>query len=79
MRESIWAHGGESSAVRQAFWDLSDHDQDCVIEFLKTLQVLPEGSRSMIVDENGKAKTWPPKPKGPPKGKGPFRQRKTAK
>jgi hypothetical protein len=34
--------------------------QDSIIEFLKTLQVLPPGTRFLIVDENGKKKKWPP-------------------
>jgi hypothetical protein len=31
-----------------------------VIEFLKTLQVLPPGTKDRIVDENYRARTWPP-------------------
>lgn len=30
------------------------------IEFLKSLQVLPSGSRSLVVDEHGHPKPWPP-------------------
>ena len=30
-----------------------------LIEFLKSLQVLPAGSRSLVVDENGNPKPWP--------------------
>ena len=29
---------------------------------LKTLQVLPPGTHSLVVDESGKPKTWPPRP-----------------
>lgn len=60
MREAIGAHGGEAGEVREAFRNLSDHEQDCVIEFLKTLQVLPAGTTATVVDENGRSKRWPP-------------------
>jgi len=60
LREAILAHAGEALATRQAFQALSDYDQDSVIEFLKTLQVLPKGERHLIVDENGRPKRWPP-------------------
>ncbi len=42
FRESILAHAGEAQAATDAFLALSEHDQGCIIEFLKTLQVLPE-------------------------------------
>jgi hypothetical protein len=39
---------------------LSQYEQDSVIEFLNTLQVLPPGTRALIVDEHGHKKHWPP-------------------
>jgi hypothetical protein len=30
-----------------------------LIEFLKSLQVLPLGSKSLVVDEHGNPKHWP--------------------
>lgn len=60
MREAVLAHGGEAAAVREAFLSLSPYDQDSIIEFLKTLQVLPAGTKHLIVDENFKHKKWPP-------------------
>jgi hypothetical protein len=60
MRAAILAHGGEAGATRQAFQALSDYDRDCIVEFLKTLQVLPPGTRYLICDENYHAKRWPP-------------------
>jgi len=60
MREAILAHGGEARLVRAAFQALNQYEQDCMIEFLKTLQVLPPGTRHLIVDEKGKEKKWPP-------------------
>ncbi len=41
MREAILAHSGEALLSRQNFEALSGYDRDCVIEFLKTLQILP--------------------------------------
>lgn len=61
LREAILAHSGEALASRQAFEGLSSYEQGAVIEFLKSLQVLPPGSTALIVDENGKPKQWPPK------------------
>ena len=37
---------------------LSDYERDSIIEFLKTLQVLPEGTKHLVVDETGKKKKW---------------------
>lgn len=41
LREATLAHAGEALASRQAFDALSDDEQDRIIEFLKSLQVLP--------------------------------------
>ena len=60
LREAVQAHGGEAAAQRQHFRDLSVDDRNAVIEFLKTLQVLPPGTKSLIVDENGHRRKWPP-------------------
>lgn len=40
MRQAILAHSGEALASRQAFDQLSNREQDQIIEFLKTLQVV---------------------------------------
>lgn len=61
MREAVEAHGGEAANVRETWRKLPAGDRDAVIEFLKTLQVLPPGVASRIVDENYKPKQWPPK------------------
>lgn len=60
MRESVYAHLGAAQSSRDAFIALSQEDQACVIEFLKTLQVLPPGAKSRVVDEKGNARQWPP-------------------
>src|SRR5882762_6518574 len=43
---------------RDAFEALSPYEKDYIIEFLKTLQVLPPGTKSLAVDENAKSRTW---------------------
>jgi hypothetical protein len=59
MREAIVAHSGEALQPRETFQRLPSYDQDCVIEFLKTLRILPPGTRSLVVNENAQPKAWP--------------------
>jgi hypothetical protein len=47
---------------RKAFQESNAYDQDSLIEFLKTLQVLPPGTQDLVVDENYRPKQWPPAP-----------------
>jgi hypothetical protein len=58
IREAVLAHGGEAAAVRDAFKTLSDGDRNAVIEFLKSLQVLPPNTASLVVDERGRPRAW---------------------
>jgi hypothetical protein len=51
MREAILAHSGEALAARQNFEALSVHDRDCVIEYLKSFQILPPGARNLVVKD----------------------------
>jgi cytochrome c peroxidase len=60
IRQAVLAHSGEAQSVRLRYEGLSSYEQDCVIEFLKTLQVLPPDTRSLVVDEQGRPKRWPP-------------------
>jgi len=60
LRQSVLAHSGEAKASRLAFQAAPAEDQDALVEFLKTLQVLPPGTRARIVDENFLARAWPP-------------------
>ncbi len=53
LREAVLAHGGEALASRTAFQDLPAFERDALIEFLKSLQLLPPGTQSLVVDENG--------------------------
>jgi CxxC motif-containing protein (DUF1111 family) len=64
-REAVEAHNGEALAQRQAFDALPSVQQDALIEFLRSLRVLPPGSKSLIVDDHGNPKNWPPSG-GPP-------------
>ncbi|PYV16552.1 MAG: hypothetical protein DMG07_07595 [Acidobacteria bacterium] len=59
MREAILAHAGEALDEKNSFMGLSPGDQDCVVEFLKTLQVLPPNTRFLTVDERFRYKKWP--------------------
>jgi cytochrome c peroxidase len=60
LRQSVLEHSGEAIDSRRAFQRLPAAEQDDLIEFLKTLQVLPPGTRELVVDENYKARQWPP-------------------
>lgn len=60
LREAVMTHAGEATAQRLAFESLPEYQRDCIIEFLKTLQVLPPGTKSLVIDEKGRPKVWPP-------------------
>jgi CxxC motif-containing protein (DUF1111 family) len=53
LREAILAHSGEALASKTAFAALPDFERGALIEFLKSLQVLPAGTRFLAVDEQG--------------------------
>jgi hypothetical protein len=56
MREAVLAHAGEALNARMNFQSLSTYEQDCVIEFLKSLQILPPNTHQLIVNEGKKNK-----------------------
>jgi len=56
LRESVLAHSGEALASRKAFESLPKDERNALIEFLKSLQILPPGTKALIVDENGQSK-----------------------
>ena len=60
LRQAVLAHAGEAASATAAFNALSSYEQDCVIEFLKSLQVLPPGTRHLVIDERGHEREWPP-------------------
>jgi hypothetical protein len=49
ITEAISFHGGEGRASRDAFFALPKDDQAAIVEFLKTLQIVPDGS--LLVSE----------------------------
>jgi cytochrome c553 len=52
MREAITlGHNGEAKTARLAFLALTPFQQDELIEFLKSLQVLPPGTPCLVVDD----------------------------
>ncbi len=59
MREAVLAHAGEAQDSRQSFLSLSPYDQDSVIEFLKSLQILPENAQSLCVNQDGRSIACP--------------------
>jgi len=58
LRKAVLAHSGEALEPRKSFESLPEYDKDSLIEFLKSLQVLPPGTKDLIVDENYKRKVW---------------------
>lgn len=54
MREVVLAHAGEARGSRLAFQALTTDQKDDVIEFLKSLQILPAGTKCLVINENGK-------------------------
>ncbi|MCB1564510.1 MAG: hypothetical protein KDI78_02535, partial [Xanthomonadales bacterium] len=62
LTEAIEAHGGEARASRDAFVNGSQQQRDEVVEFLKSLQMLPPGTESNVVDASmqsvDKAALW---------------------
>ena len=52
ISEAIMVHGGEAQKARDSFAALSDDNQAAVVEFLKTLQSLPEESTAAIGDDD---------------------------
>lgn len=55
MTEAIMAHGGEAKQSRLAFEALTTARKNELIEFLKSLQMLPPGTESLVVDKRGQA------------------------
>ena len=49
IRESVLAHAGEALKSRQAFEAAGAYEQDSLIEFLKTLQILPPDTGEVVV------------------------------
>ncbi|MEJ2604605.1 MAG: di-heme oxidoredictase family protein [Gammaproteobacteria bacterium] len=58
LREAIEAHAGEADYARENWRRLDDRGRDTIIEFLKTLRVLPAGVPARIVDEHYRPRHW---------------------
>lgn len=58
LREAVLGHGGEAAWTRANFNALPAAERDAVIEFLKSLQVLPPGTPALVVDERGRPRHW---------------------
>lgn len=58
LRQAIDAHCGEAADAAAGWTGLNDDERNSVIEFLKSLQVLPEGANSLVVDEKGNPRPW---------------------
>ncbi len=50
ISEAILLHGGEALDQRMAYERLSPEDQAAVVEFIKTLQILPEDAPGVVID-----------------------------
>ena len=48
LTEAIESHGGEARAARDAFVSLPRTDRDDIIEFLKSLEILPDGAPIVV-------------------------------
>src|SRR2546422_455470 len=57
LREAVLNHGGEAGWTRAYFNALPSGERDAVIEFLKSLQVLPPGSPTLVVDDRGRPRS----------------------
>ncbi len=70
LRQAIEHHAGAAQYTADAFAALDAYDQGSIIEFIKTLQTLPAGTRHLIVDERGRNRPWPPRGNGNGHGNG---------
>jgi CxxC motif-containing protein (DUF1111 family) len=50
ITEAIEHHAGEARPARNKYSELSAHDRAAIVEFLKTLQILPPGS-PLVIEE----------------------------
>ena len=51
MREAVLAHHGEAENAGAAFRSLNKYDQNSIIEFLKSLQIVPDRKRAHEAEE----------------------------
>jgi CxxC motif-containing protein (DUF1111 family) len=70
ITEAILTHGGDAENARKQFEALAKPDRDALVEFLKSLQVLPENAAAMVLDERDQPTTAPHEEKPGGNGKG---------
>ncbi len=58
LREAVVNHDGEARRQKLAFQALPAAEQDAIVEFLKSLRMLPPGTRSLVINERGQPKHW---------------------
>lgn len=58
MRQAIEAHAGEAQDAADGWAAMTDHERNSIIEFLKTLQVLPEDTPCLVIDEKDRCREW---------------------
>jgi len=54
IEQAVMAHGGEAQGQRDAFAALTEVERRKIIEFLKSLRILPKNAPSLVVDEFGR-------------------------
>jgi CxxC motif-containing protein (DUF1111 family) len=54
MREAVLADSGEALNERVMFENLSEYHRDSIIEFRKSLQILPPGVHDLVINENSR-------------------------
>jgi hypothetical protein len=59
LRQAVEAHAGEASGVMTLWNALTPAKRNEVIEFLKSLQILPSNAKGLVCDANGKKTGWP--------------------
>ncbi|MBD8526706.1 di-heme oxidoredictase family protein [Pseudomarimonas arenosa] len=53
LTEAIDAHGGEARYSRDAYFAMPQQAQDDIIDFLNSLQMLPPGTSTLVIDSAG--------------------------
>jgi hypothetical protein len=59
LRQAVEAHAGEATGVMSLWNALAPSQRDDVIEFLKSLRILPQGAKAAMCDSTGKKVGWP--------------------
>ncbi len=55
LTDAIYYHGGEARDSRDAFYDLSADDRGRIVSFLKSMQILADGSDPVVLSETFEA------------------------